>query len=238
MKQKIYFELIYWCCALTVLSLIVKSMSYSFAASFFISAALLPGAFIAKFLYKQIDFSNKRLGVTHCIYLGLTVLLIEYLAITLTHLYAPVVISNECPDILINPIFLWFVLIALIVINELLNKKMFSSMPYEKYIEFTSDRKKIKLEIDTIKVIESNDIEVWVRTITDMSYRTKMKISHWENILDDRFIRVHRSFIVNRNHISKYDTTEIKIGEMIIPISRKYKDKLLYFYMLLLLFIS
>ena len=225
MKQKVYFELIYWCCALIILSLIVKSMSYSFGASFFISAAILPGAFVAKFLYRQIDFSKKRIGITHCIYLALTVLLIEYLAITLTHLYAPVLISNECPDILINPIFLWFVLVALIVINELLNKNLFSNQAYEKYIEFTSDRKKIKLEIDMIKVIESNDIEVWVRTVTDLSYRTKMKISHWENVLDDRFIRVHRSFIVNRNHITKSDATEIAIGDLIIPISRKYKGR-------------
>ena len=120
---------------------------------------------------------------------------------------------------------MWFVLVALIVINELLNKNLFSNQAYEKYIEFTSDRKKIKLEIDMIKVIESNDIEVWVRTVTDLSYRTKMKISHWENVLDDRFIRVHRSFIVNRNHITKSDATEIAIGDLIIPISRKYKGR-------------
>ncbi len=59
------------------------------------------------------------------------------------------------------------------------------------------------------------------------SHRTKMVISQWENVLDERFIRIHRSFIVNKLKITGSDSRYVYIGEERIEISRKYKDKLL-----------
>jgi DNA-binding LytR/AlgR family response regulator len=53
-----------------------------------------------------------------------------------------------------------------------------------------------------------------------------MKISQWEAALDDRFVRVHRSFIVSRLHITRADAHTVWLGEIRIEISRKYRDKL------------
>jgi len=97
----------------------------------------------------------------------------------------------------------------------------------EKYIEFISDRKKISIEIDSIKYIESKDDEVWIRTISGISYRTRMKISQWEEVLDNRFLRVHRSFIINKNLICQFNSSLIVIGDKSFEISRKYKEKVL-----------
>ena len=75
-----------------------------------------------------------------------------------------------------------------------------------------------------ILYVESNDDEVWIRTVSGESYRTKTRISQWEGLLDRRFLRVHRSYIVNTERIDAYRPTRIRIGETEIEISRKYKE--------------
>jgi DNA-binding LytR/AlgR family response regulator len=102
---------------------------------------------------------------------------------------------------------------------------MESEEEVSRFIEFTSERKKISLEIDKITFIESCDDEVWVRTSSGISYRTKMNISNWELTLDSRFIRIHRSYLVNRAHISKITPNKIWIGNKSLEVSRKYRDK-------------
>ena len=51
-----------------------------------------------------------------------------------------------------------------------------------------------------------------------------MKISRWEEILDKRFVRIHRSYIVNKKYINNITSTHIIMDNNIqIEISRKYK---------------
>ena len=54
-----------------------------------------------------------------------------------------------------------------------------------------------------------------------------MKISQWESVLDGRFVRVHRSFIVNRIHVTRFDARAVHLGERSIEISRKYRESAL-----------
>jgi DNA-binding LytR/AlgR family response regulator len=51
-----------------------------------------------------------------------------------------------------------------------------------------------------------------------------MNISNWEMALDSRFIRIHRSFLVNKAHITKISPAKLWIGEKSLEISRKYRD--------------
>ncbi len=224
MKKIIYFELSYWFVVLLILTFITKSLAYSFGASFFIASAILLGVVIGRVMYKKIESKSRRLWILNSIYLALAILFIEYLAITLVHLYLPLLQTEQCPEILINPFFLWIISIAFIIIAEILSKRLLSNAEPAKYIEFTSDRKKVKLLVDSIILIESNGDEVVVRTILQTSFRTKLKISHWETKLDSRFIRVHRSYIVNKNHVVDANSTEVRVGDYVIPISRKYRE--------------
>jgi DNA-binding LytR/AlgR family response regulator len=73
-------------------------------------------------------------------------------------------------------------------------------------------------------LVESCDAEVWIRTDSQTDYRTKMKISQWESVLDERFIRVHRSFLINVNHITHSTANQVTVGPYTIEVSRKYKD--------------
>ena len=46
-----------------------------------------------------------------------------------------------------------------------------------------------------------------------------------EKYLPDGFLRIHRSFIVNRSKISTFSREYVIIGEKELPISRSYKQE-------------
>ena len=128
---------------------------------------------------------------------------------------------------MLNPVLIMFSIGSLCALNFLLKEKVFKrNLEPEKTdtIEFISDRKKISLQVSKIKYIESNDSEVWVRCTGEESYRTKMNISRWEEFLNPEFIRVHRSFLVNKEHIVSWEATQVHLADETIPISRKYRD--------------
>ena len=65
---------------------------------------------------------------------------------------------------------------------------------------------------------------MWIHTAGGLAYRTKTRISQWETQLDSRFLRIHRSFIVNTARIDRCCPAHVKIGGMTIEISRKYRE--------------
>jgi two-component system, LytTR family, response regulator len=53
---------------------------------------------------------------------------------------------------------------------------------------------------------------------------TKLPFSDFQNLLDpNAFIRVHRSFIVNRKAISNIDGNLIQLDEHVVPVGHQYK---------------
>ncbi|WP_421976314.1 LytR/AlgR family response regulator transcription factor [Roseivirga seohaensis] len=90
------------------------------------------------------------------------------------------------------------------------------------FIFVTKSRKKIKIEFTNILYIESLKDYVKIHLI-DESHTVKFSISALEKELDNRFIRIHRSYIVNSNKISAYTKNDIEIDRMEIPIGDSYK---------------
>ena len=86
------------------------------------------------------------------------------------------------------------------------------------------DRQNKPIDLDDLMVIESLADYVKLH-LTSESVITKEKISQLQEKLPDYFIRVHRSFIVNKNHIDTYSKEELTIGQMTIKISRTYKKE-------------
>jgi DNA-binding LytR/AlgR family response regulator len=75
-----------------------------------------------------------------------------------------------------------------------------------------------------ILYIESIKDYVKVRT-AEKEIITQQKISYLEESLPkDQFIRIHRSFIVNREKIDAYSATDVEIGKFHVPIGRNYKN--------------
>ena len=61
---------------------------------------------------------------------------------------------------------------------------------------------------------------------TPLMVRTTLN-SILEQLPSDMFCQVHRSFIVNKTRITSMDSSRIYIGDVSIPVSRTFKEKLL-----------
>ncbi|NNF33798.1 MAG: response regulator transcription factor [Saprospiraceae bacterium] len=90
-----------------------------------------------------------------------------------------------------------------------------------------SDKKHIQVKMDDIYYVEAagNYSRVVLRDNTIM---VREKISDMLNKLSsDYFIKVHKSFIVAREHITSIEGNRILIGEHKIPIGKMYKNNVL-----------
>jgi DNA-binding LytR/AlgR family response regulator len=94
----------------------------------------------------------------------------------------------------------------------------------DNYVYFKVDKKMIKTRMADILYIESIKDYVKVRT-SEKEIVTQQKISYLEESLPkEQFIRIHRSFIVNREKIDAYSATDVEIGKFHVPIGRNYKN--------------
>jgi len=94
------------------------------------------------------------------------------------------------------------------------------------HIYVQSNKKNIKIFFDNINYIES--IKDYVRIhLQDSTLMLKHGITAFEDKLDARFIRVHRSFIVNTQKITAFTKQDIEIGKIEIPIGDYYKVNVL-----------
>lgn len=89
------------------------------------------------------------------------------------------------------------------------------------------DRKMHRIDYNKILWIESLSDYLKIET-TEGTRVTRETISAIEDKLpDNRFIRVHRSFIISVDKIESYSNEEIVIQNRSIPISRTYKENVI-----------
>jgi DNA-binding LytR/AlgR family response regulator len=94
----------------------------------------------------------------------------------------------------------------------------------DNYVYFKVDKKMVRTKMSDILYIESIKDYVKVRT-SEKEIVTQQKISYLEESLPkEQFLRIHRSFIVNRDKIDAYSATDIEIGKHHVPIGRNYKN--------------
>jgi DNA-binding LytR/AlgR family response regulator len=92
------------------------------------------------------------------------------------------------------------------------------------------DKKHIHIKLRDILHIES--LGSYCKVITpNETVVTHQKISSFEDLLDaNLFIRVHKSFIVAKEHIKQIEGNRILVAETQIPIGRTFKDRVLRLY--------
>lgn len=94
------------------------------------------------------------------------------------------------------------------------------------YQYFKVDKEMVKLNLNDICWIESLKDYVRIHTVSGplVSY---LRISYLEEKLPpDRFIRIHKSFIVSLRHIQAISATYIRVNDEELPIGRMYKTRL------------
>jgi DNA-binding LytR/AlgR family response regulator len=93
-----------------------------------------------------------------------------------------------------------------------------------KFYFFNTDKKNVKVNAGDILYIESLKDYVKIHT-SEKIIVTKFQIGALDQFLNEkRFIRIHKSYIVNSEKITAYNASEIEIGTVILPLGRTYKE--------------
>lgn len=88
------------------------------------------------------------------------------------------------------------------------------------------NKKNIRIQQQSVLYVESQGDYVLLH-LTDRQIKVKMPLHQLEAKLDQRFLRIHRSFIVNTDKITAFTKQDVEIGNKEIPIGQLYKDRVL-----------
>ncbi|GAB5565961.1 MAG: LytTR family DNA-binding domain-containing protein [Winogradskyella sp.] len=94
------------------------------------------------------------------------------------------------------------------------------------HIFIQSNKRYIKIRFDEVLYIESIKDYIKIHTVEDMIL-VKHGLSAFLERLDTRFLRAHRSYIVNVEKVTSFTKQDIEIGKHEIPIGELYKKDVL-----------
>lgn len=97
--------------------------------------------------------------------------------------------------------------------NQLLNAQSFSS-----FIWVKSDANQIKIPLSHILYIEAMADYLRIHLEHGKPVITRMTLKKMLEMLDENFVRIHKSFIVRKDKITSKSPKEIKVGTVILPI--------------------
>jgi len=107
------------------------------------------------------------------------------------------------------------------------NKILAGSGFQEPFIYLKSDKKMVKVLLKNILYIESLKDYIRVKT-PGKEVVAYQKISYLEEKLpEQRFMRIHRSFIINMEKVEAFCATHAEVSGFEIPIGRNYKNEAL-----------
>ncbi len=97
----------------------------------------------------------------------------------------------------------------------------------KKSIFVNKAKKQIRVFFDDVVYIESFKDYIKIHS-ANKTLTIKESISSFEKRIDNRFVRVHRSYIVNKTKITAYTKHDIEIDDIEIPIGNSYKHNIVY----------
>ncbi len=84
----------------------------------------------------------------------------------------------------------------------------------------------IKLQMEDILFFKSDHVYVEIHTIDGERYVVRGSLNDYEEQLNQHFVRVHRSYIINKLQIKSFDLKHVNLMEASIPISKNYIENL------------
>jgi two-component system, LytTR family, response regulator LytT len=103
---------------------------------------------------------------------------------------------------------------------------MHASVNKERVIRIKDGYKTVLLYPEDVLYVKADNlyIEVYTKTKKIVSRQTLM--AFFEMLPPEQFVRVHRSFIVNKQNVDSVSNNRIEIGQTVIPVSRSFKPAL------------
>lgn len=127
-------------------------------------------------------------------------------------------------DYLLKPITFDRFFVSIEKFKQLQTSKKEEKKVIEKHIFVSCGNKNIKIIFDEILYIESLKDYITIHLENKISYHLKFNISSFEKLINQDFVRIHRSFIINVKKLRAYTKNEIEIDSIEIPIGNSYKE--------------
>lgn len=96
----------------------------------------------------------------------------------------------------------------------------------EEILTVKSDRRYVRLRIDEITFAEGLKDYLIIHT-GERRIVTRMTVKSLEEALPPQFLRVGKSYIVNRDKIDSFDNNDLYIGSSVVPVGVSYKQEVL-----------
>lgn len=235
--MKTVWIILFWIVAISLVATIIQSLGYRFVESVFISTLFAPCCLFVCFYFSKNKPKKRKEYAINTAYVLIGVIVAEIFLFVLAHFIinsfrAPVASYYgwpQLPNLMMNPIFISVIIAALSVGYWFFKQWLDKSCPSEtKPIVFLSCRKSVALLPNEIIYVESNDTVTTVYATEGRCFKNRNSISQWESILEEGFVRTHRSYIINKSFIASADADTVYLdGAIEIPISRKYKSDIL-----------
>lgn len=242
--MKIYQHILYWILVIIGLTLIFGNAFKSYTESFYFVSLLLPvvmgtSYFFNYYLVPNYLFPRKFwLFGLYTFYMVIVSLSLELLACIGAMLLIIFLKVNETGPLVTDVYFLalimyFFVFLKsflLLVKHYFLDRQVIHDLELKQqqldqgYFTVRSERKSVRLQFEEVMFIESLADYVRIHTLDGREINTKQKISKLESELPDIFVRIHRSFLVNKNNTSLFTREYVMVGENEIPVGRSYKQ--------------
>jgi len=98
----------------------------------------------------------------------------------------------------------------------------------EQFITVKSEYRIIQLALDRIVHVESRDDYVKIFLQDGKFIMSKMTTrAMQEKLPAGKFLRIHRSYIVNKSYISHLSSSSVKLGAIELPIGKNYKKEVM-----------
>lgn len=235
-------QLIFWIVIWVFLTLLFALSLESVTISFYFVTTLMPvvigtSAFFNHFLVPRYLLQERRLlfglYLTYMIIVSIYLeLIVMVLAFVILADYQIGNLGKIASDIYLLTIILYLIVMIegmILTLRKLKEKGKRLSEVEAKFqneqkegIEIKENRKKVLIPLEEIVFVES--LGDYVRIHAKSGIRTtREKISSFEERLPSSFIRIHRSFIVNKSSVNSFSKEEVLIGDSKLTIGRKYK---------------
>lgn len=97
----------------------------------------------------------------------------------------------------------------------------------EKAITIRDGHRNLMIKTAEIIVAKADNVYVEIHT-TQKRYLVRMSLTGFIDMLPmEDFLRVHRSYVVNRSFVTGHSRSAIQLGEKEVPISRSFKEEVM-----------
>lgn len=244
--MKIMYHILFWLAISLMLVLVFGEVYQSYMVSFYFVSMLLPVAVGTSYVFNYYlvpHYLMKRRYLRLLLYLGY--LLIGSLYLEMWVITGSLVLLADLNYAALSPVvtnvfilaiiiyFIVFVQAFVLLIRSSFHKeRQHKVLKAEKaqydrgFLTVWSDRKKVKIPFDDIRYLESMGDYVKIISESSDSVITRERIKHLAQLLPDQFLRIHRSYIINRHKVDQFSKTEVHLNGQTLPISRTYKQRI------------